>query len=323
MSDWGAHPQRRTPRWISRCRGPTGRGRAAGGRRARRARGEAAVDEKVRRLLRLAARVGARDASPSERRRSRRSCGPRPRRARARPQPRVAAAAHRPLRKVAVIGPNGADARTLGGGSATVFPSYTVSPLEGLRAALDAEVTFAPGVNAHTRLPVAKCHRESLPRRRRHRLARAARDGRVHLVRPTRGGRPAHVDHGRGRGPARDRLSGVGRFTLTLDGTAGVRGGARAGPGRRPGRAAVRPAPARRPGHARRRPDPVELRCGAEGVTVVPAQPSTRRSADASSRARSRWRVKPTSRGRRRGTTPEVESEGFDRTTLGLAGRAG
>ena len=62
----------------------------------------------------------------------------------------------RTLRRVAVIGPNAAVARTLGGGSATVFPTYTVSPLDGLRAALpDAEVAFAPGVRAHTRMPVA------------------------------------------------------------------------------------------------------------------------------------------------------------------------
>ena len=60
-----------------------------------------------------------------------------------------------PVRKLAVLGPNAAVARTLGGGSATVFPAYTVSPLDGLRAALDAEVTYAPGVRTYTRLPVA------------------------------------------------------------------------------------------------------------------------------------------------------------------------
>ena len=59
------------------------------------------------------------------------------------------------LRRVAVVGPNAAEARTLGGGSATVFPPYTVSPLAGLRAALAAEVTHAPGVRTYTRLPVA------------------------------------------------------------------------------------------------------------------------------------------------------------------------
>src|SRR5206468_7717856 len=40
------------------------------------------------------------------------------------------------LRSVAVIGDSAASARTQGGGSATVMPEYTVSPLDGLRAAL-------------------------------------------------------------------------------------------------------------------------------------------------------------------------------------------
>jgi beta-glucosidase len=39
-------------------------------------------------------------------------------------------------------------ARTLGGGSATVFPPYTISPLEGLSAA-GLHVTHAPGVTSH------------------------------------------------------------------------------------------------------------------------------------------------------------------------------
>ncbi|WP_083869749.1 glycoside hydrolase family 3 protein [Modestobacter italicus] len=50
------------------------------------------------------------------------------------------------LRKVAVIGNNAAAARTQGGGSATVLPEYTVSPLDGVRAALpDAEVSYSLG----------------------------------------------------------------------------------------------------------------------------------------------------------------------------------
>ncbi|MEV0798382.1 glycoside hydrolase family 3 C-terminal domain-containing protein [Kribbella sp. NPDC050281] len=48
--------------------------------------------------------------------------------------------------RVAVIGHNARDARTQGGGSATVIPSSVVSPLDGLRAALpDAEVTYSLG----------------------------------------------------------------------------------------------------------------------------------------------------------------------------------
>jgi beta-glucosidase len=49
---------------------------------------------------------------------------------------------------VAVIGPNAEVARTMGGGSATVFPPYTISPLDGLRAA-GVHVTYAPGVTSH------------------------------------------------------------------------------------------------------------------------------------------------------------------------------
>jgi beta-glucosidase len=123
---------------------------------------EAAIDDKVLRILRLAARVGALEGAEAP------------------PQPaswdvpaelRATAAASfvlarnhgtllplngPSLRRVAVIGPNAAVARTLGGGSATVFPPYTVSPLDGLRAALPhAEVVHAPGVRTHERLPTA------------------------------------------------------------------------------------------------------------------------------------------------------------------------
>jgi beta-glucosidase len=50
------------------------------------------------------------------------------------------------LRNVAVSGHNAEEARTQGGGSATVMPKYTVSPLEGLREALpDVSVSYARG----------------------------------------------------------------------------------------------------------------------------------------------------------------------------------
>ena len=63
----------------------------------------------------------------------------------------------RSLRRVAVLGPNAAAPRTLGGGSATVFPPYRVSPLDGLRAALEPGVIvdYSPGVRSHTRIPLA------------------------------------------------------------------------------------------------------------------------------------------------------------------------
>ena len=64
------------------------------------------------------------------------------------------------LRAVAVIGDNAALARTQGGGSATVMPQYTVSPLDGLRAALPgAEVSYSRGAVVQqgvTELPLAQ-----------------------------------------------------------------------------------------------------------------------------------------------------------------------
>lgn len=99
---------------------------------------EAAIDDKVRSLLRLAARVGALDGHPA---------------AAGRPSPgtveqgaalaREAATAamvlvrndgdllplaNDNLSRVALLGPGALEARPLGGGSATVFPPYVVSP---------------------------------------------------------------------------------------------------------------------------------------------------------------------------------------------------
>ncbi|WP_352244413.1 glycoside hydrolase family 3 C-terminal domain-containing protein [Microtetraspora sp. NBRC 13810] len=57
------------------------------------------------------------------------------------------------LAGVAVIGPNAADARIQGGGSAGVYPPYVVSPLDGVREALAgvAEVRHARGLAADDR----------------------------------------------------------------------------------------------------------------------------------------------------------------------------
>src|SRR4051794_29885780 len=121
---------------------------------------EAAIDDKVLRVLRLAARVGALDGEPA-------AGATRPAPADPPGELRAAAAAgmvlarneggvlplERPGR-VALIGPNAAVARTQGGGSATVFPPYTVSPLDGLRAA-GVAVVHTEGVRARTRLAAA------------------------------------------------------------------------------------------------------------------------------------------------------------------------
>ncbi|MFC8002144.1 glycoside hydrolase family 3 C-terminal domain-containing protein [Streptomyces olivaceus] len=116
---------------------------------------EAAVDDKVRRLLRLAAWLGApgaRDSPPAP-------PPARPRRVRALVRRAVAAGAvllaNRDvlpldpdrLRTVAVIGTHAASTRTQGGGSAGVFPQNEVSVLDGVRTALGggARVVHVPG----------------------------------------------------------------------------------------------------------------------------------------------------------------------------------
>ncbi len=120
---------------------------------------EALIDDKVVRILRLAGRVGALDgASP-----------PVPALADIPRELRMTAAAsfvlarnsgllplgRSALGRVALIGPNAETARTLGGGSATVFPPYTISPLDGLREA-GLDVAFAPGTVGHLRTAAAQ-----------------------------------------------------------------------------------------------------------------------------------------------------------------------
>ena len=128
---------------------------------------EAAVDDKVRRILRLAERVGALDGAepppdPEPWRDDEIAAELRGTAAASfvlvRNEAEVRPLDQRALHRVAVIGPNAAVARTLGGGSATVFAPYTVSPLEGLRAALgdDVEVVHARGVRSQTRIPLAE-----------------------------------------------------------------------------------------------------------------------------------------------------------------------
>lgn len=129
---------------------------------------EAAIDDKVLRQLRLAARVGALEAAAT-------AGGAAP----AWPDHKVRAVLRSTaaagfvlarnegallpldpgsLRRVAVTGPNAAVPRTLGGGSATVFPAATASPLDGLRAALGpgTEVVYSPGARSRTRLPLPR-----------------------------------------------------------------------------------------------------------------------------------------------------------------------
>jgi beta-glucosidase len=59
----------------------------------------------------------------------------------------------RDAKKLAVIGPNADVARYGGGGSSEVIPHYTVTPLEGIRDATQAEIVFARGSMPYTMLP--------------------------------------------------------------------------------------------------------------------------------------------------------------------------
>ena len=145
--------------------GPWGEALVAAVRRGEVA--ESAVDDHVLRLLRLAARVGALAGVPA-------ATGP----AASWPDAAIAAelrgaaaagvvlASHPgsvlpldagSLRRVAVVGPGAAGLRTMGGGSATVFPPHARNLVDALRAALGdgVEVVPAEGVRATDRVPVA------------------------------------------------------------------------------------------------------------------------------------------------------------------------
>jgi beta-glucosidase len=130
---------------------------------------EALIDDKVVRILRLAARVGALADGPArpelgveapdsmavaqELRAAAAAGFVLARNDGLLPLPRYGPADRPGLGRrlhLAVIGPNAEVARTMGGGSATVFPPYTISPLEGLRNA-ELHVTYAPGVTSHLR----------------------------------------------------------------------------------------------------------------------------------------------------------------------------
>jgi beta-glucosidase len=119
---------------------------------------EAAIDDKLRRLLRLAARVGALEGvdaavAPPPPAPSAKDTAELLREASAagtvlvRNEDGVLPLRRHELRRVALLGPNAAVARTQGGGSATVHPDHVVSPLEGLAAALgpDVELVHAEG----------------------------------------------------------------------------------------------------------------------------------------------------------------------------------
>ncbi|TQJ87873.1 glycoside hydrolase family 3 protein [Streptomyces sp. SLBN-31] len=122
---------------------------------------ESVVDEAVRNVLRLAARVGALDgAEPAVAEPPAAVDGEALAREIARRSFVLVKNERRalPLKPgtVALLGAAARDARVLGGGSATVFPSRIVSPLDGLTAALpEGALTYAVGADPNTELAVA------------------------------------------------------------------------------------------------------------------------------------------------------------------------
>jgi beta-glucosidase len=131
---------------------------------------ETYVDDAVRRMLKLAARVGALEgvrAAVDERIEAitdpeglLREIAQRSFVLAQNDAPEGAAAPILPLRadaigNLALIGPAAAEARILGGGSATVFPAKVVSPLEGLREALGDRVHYAQGVDLFEQIQAA------------------------------------------------------------------------------------------------------------------------------------------------------------------------
>ena len=123
---------------------------------------EEVVDDKVRRVLRLAMRVGALDGGPAvtppahlDGDRVAHEIATRSFvlvRNEGYTLPLEAAA----LTRVAVLGALAMDARVLGGGSAQVSPPHVVSPLEGIRRALSGvDVEYAIGADPRPFLPAA------------------------------------------------------------------------------------------------------------------------------------------------------------------------
>lgn len=201
---------------------------------------EADVDEAVRRVLRLAARVGilegaepvvtdlpaAVDGEALAREIARRSF--------VLVRNEGGALPLTPGGTVALIGAAARDARVLGGGSATVFPARIVSPLDGLTAALpEGTLTYAVGADPNEELGAAD---------KGFQLRAVCRDadGTVIGTGTAPGGQiqwmgsdlPEGVTHDRlhtvevtgtftprESGPHTFGIKGLGAFTLTVDGT--------------------------------------------------------------------------------------------------------
>jgi len=202
---------------------------------------EAKVDDAVRNVLRLAARVGilegaepavtdlpeTADGEALAREIARRSF------VLVRNEMRNSALPLKPG-TVALIGAAARDARVLGGGSATVFPARIVSPLDGLTAALpEGSLTYAVGADPNEELAVADKGFE---------LRAICRDANGDVIGTSSAPNgqiqwmgsdlPEGVTHAtlhtveltgtftpRESGPHTFGIKGLGAFTLTIDGT--------------------------------------------------------------------------------------------------------
>ena len=139
--------RRSTTRCCGSCGWPRASARSSGVAPRRTARGPRGPTREVAAELRATAAAGVR--ARAQRRRS------------LLPLDRTA------LRRVAVLGPNAAVARTLGGGSATVFPRTPSRRSTACARALGGvEVTHAPGVTASERTPPSLARARSAPRAR-------------------------------------------------------------------------------------------------------------------------------------------------------------
>ena len=343
---------------------------------------QSAVDDKVRRLLRLAARVGALDSKPAEGviQPPGRTPGP-PEGERSRPSTGVSPAVHSPreapngrdgaalareaaaagavlarneggvlpldpagLRRVAVVGPGAVRPRSQGGGSATVFPAVVVSPVEGLRAALGPGVEVVHGWGARIRrglepvgagqvtdpgtgepgVGVRFLDGDGAVLHAEHRLAGkliwmgrevVARTAAVEVTARLR----ARVDGDHGIG-----VAGTGQFRLTAGDAVLVDELIRPGPDDAAGLLA---APERGGRMVLAKGDEVDLTVvhrlepGATAVSVAlgveePAPPEEEELAEAVALAAGADAAVVVV-----GTTEEIESEGYDRTSLALPGR--
>ena len=327
---------------------------------------EAAVDVKVRRLLRLAARVGALEgvdpAAPAPDRpegfggppmggaaeevaallRAAAAAGS----VLVRNQAATLPLAADGLRRVAVIGPNAAVARTQGGGSVRVTPDHVVSPLDGLRAALaplGVEVVHALGARIRAGIEPLTASQVSDPETGEPGMRLRFLDARGEVLRSehrTTGklgwywddipGRAATVEvtarlHAAADGVHACGVVGVGHFRLVAGGTVLVDehlqpesddiGATSLTPGRRSGRLPLG-AGEEVELALRYRPDPAFPAARMTLGVEVPALPDDEELDRAAALARDADAAVVVV-----GTTDEIESEGFDRASMALPGR--